>query len=221
MRQHLRRSMSFDEIVPPAFTREVATGFYLDSDDPPPIPGQFGNDQPLDVLDGIAEANCEQAVALIRAVFPSIVGGDCSVPKSYAPVEPFIDDADGDGIKTADEPPIDRDGDGLIAPIDPDDNGNEAPDGTDPDLPQGIGSPTSCGDRSGLDFGAWPMRGYCPSRRGSSNLLGPRQGLLLWEFSTWPEVRPTRRVSYVAGLTVQRTASTCSILVSGAQAWAT
>jgi outer membrane protein assembly factor BamB len=110
-------------IQPVAFHREVATTFFYDTKTQPPVPGLNGNQQDPGVLNKFTTGvNCQ---------------GTCTVPISFAPVTPYVGDADGDGIKNSDEPPpdVDTDGDGIPDVNDPDANGNEKPDKGDTQLP--------------------------------------------------------------------------------------
>jgi hypothetical protein len=89
------------------FSRQMDVTFFLDSSTVV-VPGLGGNTQPP--------------------------GGINGLPPGFAPVNPFVGDADGDGIPNGQEPPpsVDTDGDGNPDVNDPDGNGNEVPDGQDP-----------------------------------------------------------------------------------------
>lgn len=105
----------FDRSVP-VFSRSKVLTFRVKNGALPPVPGWNGNNQDTAILD------------------------QNGLPPGFAPVVPFLDDADGDNIPNDSEPvDIDSDGDGLPDGFDSDANGNDIPDGTDPDLPYGPG----------------------------------------------------------------------------------
>jgi len=89
------------------FFRQTDVTFFLDTPQTV-VPGLAGNTQPPEGINGL--------------------------PPGFAPVGPFIGDADGDGIPNSEEPPpsVDSDGDKNPDVNDGDANDNEIPDGIDP-----------------------------------------------------------------------------------------
>jgi outer membrane protein assembly factor BamB len=166
-------------LEPTAFTRSIATSFFVDSDEAPPVPGLTGNNQDPAVLDDLVDQ--------IGCPIP----GTCSIPVGFAPVEPFVGDADGDGISNEDEPDpdVDTDGDGNVDVNDPDANNNSIPDGQDPDITDSGGGPGGGGPGGGgpggggLTPSTWPMFHKTPSHHGRSPHPGPTVGFIGWQKS--------------------------------------
>jgi Ca2+-binding RTX toxin-like protein len=130
-------------VQPVPFTRQVTTRFFQNVSQNAPFPGIPNSEQP-----------------------PGPIGGG---PPGFAPIGPFLGDCDGDRIPNIFEPhpTVDTDGDGVPDICDSDGNGNEIPDGEDPDYPPG--------DPDGDDVP--PVPDNCPSHYNPDQLDSDGDGL--------------------------------------------